>query len=219
MEGREQHAAEPQNNPRARTVWVARPEVEVWLPTGVECETLTTTYVSGNPSCPRTAKVGAAHGRDGCRRSTQADAVRGRQGGSRVRPAPAPPQGEEQMSKTIPIRIRKGQVIEALVDDEDVRAPRRGPLGFATGKVAPVRIGTVGGRKTSVTLARDVVGVAHRGDPRSFAGSTPRPRLPPGEPCRGSGCRDGAGPVDALPRGRDRGGGPTRLEARWIEPV
>lgn len=69
------------------------------------------------------------------------------------------------MSKTIPIRIRKGQVIEALVDDEDFERLAGFRWFFPTGKVAPVRVGTVGSRKTSVTLARDVMGLPV-GDPR-----------------------------------------------------
>ncbi len=67
--------------------------------------------------------------------------------------------------KTIPINIRKGQAIEAIVDDEDYERLVSFRWFFPTGKVAPVRIGTARGRKTSITLARDVMGLS-TGDPR-----------------------------------------------------
>jgi hypothetical protein len=69
------------------------------------------------------------------------------------------------MSKTIPINVRKGEAVEALVDDEDYERLASFRWFFPTGSVAPVRVGTVGGRKTSITLARDVLGLPV-GDPR-----------------------------------------------------
>ena len=69
------------------------------------------------------------------------------------------------MGKTIQIRIRKGQAVDALVDDDDYERLAGFRWFFPTGKVAPVRIGTVGRRKTSITLARDVMGLTI-GDPR-----------------------------------------------------
>ena len=69
------------------------------------------------------------------------------------------------MSKTIPINVRRGESIEALVDDEDYERLASFRWFFPTGSVAPVRVGSFGGRKTSITLARDVIGLPV-GDPR-----------------------------------------------------
>ena len=55
--------------------------------------------------------------------------------------------------------------VEALVDDEEYPRLSSFRWFFTSGNVAPVRIGTVGRRKTSITLARDVMGLL-TGDPR-----------------------------------------------------
>jgi hypothetical protein len=69
------------------------------------------------------------------------------------------------MSKTISIHVRRGEAVDALVDDDDYERLASFRWFFPTGSVAPVRIGSVGGRKTSITLARDVLGLPV-GDPR-----------------------------------------------------
>lgn len=67
--------------------------------------------------------------------------------------------------KTIPIKVRKGEAVDALVDDDEYERLVSFRWFFPTGSVAPVRLGTVGGRTTSITLARDVMGQPV-GDPR-----------------------------------------------------
>ena len=143
----------------------------------------------------------------------------GRQGRGPSKAGPRPaPQGEP-MSKTIPIRIRKGQAIEAVIDDDDYERLAAFRWFFPTGKVAPVRIGTVGGRKTSITLARDVMGLPNRRPARCPPDQHRGPRLPPGEP-RCVPERPGRSRAShALPRGRDRGGGLTWLQPRWTVPA
>ncbi len=69
------------------------------------------------------------------------------------------------MSKTISIHVRRAEAVEALVDDDDYDRLSSFRWFFPTGSVAPVRVGLAGGRKTSITLARDVIGLPV-GDPR-----------------------------------------------------
>jgi hypothetical protein len=135
------------------------------MPTSVELNDAFSAFAERPPERPRMAEtpVYMPSGADHISRPR----APGRQGatGCALPAVPPPhPQGE-QMSKTIPIRIRKGQVVDALVDREDYDRLASFRWFFPTGKVAPVRIATVGGRKTSVTLARDVMGLP-TGDPR-----------------------------------------------------
>jgi hypothetical protein len=120
------------------------------------------------------------------------------------------------MSKTIPIHVRKGEVIEALVDDEDYERLASFRWFFPIGTVVPARIGWVRGRRTSITLARAAMGLPH-GDPRvvrridteGYDYRRAQPRCRQRLPGRGV-------TPHALARGRDRrSGGLRRRRPRW----